>query len=183
LDRFGRLDVLVNSAGIHRRHTPFDFPREDIDAVLKVNLIGSFYFARAAATPMIAQRRGCIINVTALGGGVVGLGRGGSIYGASKGGIVALTRDLAAEWGRYNVRVNAIAPGWMRTPMSLALQQNEVQSRKVLERVPLGRWGTPEEIAGPAVFLASDAAAYITGITLVVDGGAANVLQLAEAVD
>lgn len=181
LERFGRLDVLVNSAGIHRRHTPFDFPRADIDALLNVNLIGTFQMARAAAVPMIAQRSGSIINLSALGGGVVGLGRGGSIYGASKGAIVALTRDLAAEWGKHNVRVNSIAPGWMRTPMSLALQQNEVQARKVMERVPLGRWGTAEEIAGPAVFLASDAARFITGVTIPVDGGAANVIQLPEA--
>lgn len=181
LTRFGRLDVLVNSAGIHRRHTPFDFPRADIDAVLNVNLIGTFQMARAAAVPMIAQRSGSIINLSALGGGVVGLGRGGSIYGASKGAIVALTRDLAAEWAKYAVRVNAIAPGWMRTPMSEALQRNEVQSRKVMERVPMGRWGTAEEIAGPAVFLASDAARFITGVTIPVDGGAANVIQLAEA--
>lgn len=181
LEHFGRLDILVNSAGIHRRHTPFDFPRADINAVLGVNLIGTFQMARAAAQPMIAQRSGSIINLSALGGGLVGLGRGGSIYGASKGAIVALTRDLAAEWAKYAVRVNAIAPGWMRTPMSAALQRNEVQSRKVMERVPMGRWGTPDEIAGPAVFLASDAARFITAVTIPVDGGAANVIQLAEA--
>lgn len=182
LDRFGRLDVLVNNAGIHRRHTPFDFSAEDIDAVIGVNLVGSFQMARAAARPMIAQRSGSIINLSALGGGLVGLGRGGSIYGATKGGIVALTRDLAAEWARHGVRVNALAPGWMRTPMSEALQRNEAQSRKVMERVPMGRWGTPEEVAGPAVFLASDASRFITGVTIPVDGGAANVIQLAEAV-
>jgi gluconate 5-dehydrogenase len=180
---FGRLDVLVNSAGIHRRHTPWDFPRADIDDVLGVNLIGTFQMCRAAARPMIERRCGSIINLAALGGGVVGLGRGGSIYGASKGAIVALTRDLAAEWARHNVRVNAIAPGWMRTPMSETLARDERQSRKVLERVPLGRWGTADEIAGPAVFLASDAAAYVTGQTLVVDGGASSAIQLAEAAD
>jgi NAD(P)-dependent dehydrogenase (short-subunit alcohol dehydrogenase family) len=181
LDQYGRLDILVNSAGIHRRHTPFDFPREDIDLLLRVNLMGSFFMARAAAKPMIARRSGSVINLSALGGGVVGLGRGGSIYGATKGGINALTRDLAAEWGKYGVRVNAIAPGWIRTPMSEALQRNEVQTRKVMERVPMGRWGEPEEIAGPAVFLASDAARFITGVVFPVDGGAANVIQLAEA--
>src|SRR5262249_25376854 len=181
LEQYGRLDILVNSAGIHRRHTPFDFPREDIDLLLRINLLGSFFRARAAAKPMIVQRSGSIINLSALGGGVVGLGRGGSIYGATKGAINALTRDLAAEWGKYGVRVNGIAPGWMRTPMSEALQRNEVQSPKVMERVPMGRWGEPEEIAGPAVFLASDAARFITGVIFPVDGGAANVIQLAEA--
>ena len=180
LEDFGRLDVLVNNAGIHRRHTPWDFPRSDIDAVIAVNLIGTFQMARAAARPMIARRAGSIINLSALGGGVVGLGRGGSIYGATKGAVVALTRDLAAEWANYNVRVNSIAPGWMRTPMSEALQRDEVQSRKVLERVPMRRWGTADEIAGPAVFLASDASSFITGQTIAVDGGASSVIQLAE---
>lgn len=178
---FGRLDVLVNSAGIHRRHTPFDFPREDMDLLISINVYGTFQMARGAARPMIEQRSGSIINISALGGGVVGLGRGGSIYGATKGAIVALTRDLAAEWAQYNVRVNSIAPGWMRTPMSMPLQQNPTQSAKVMERVPMGRWGTADEIAGPAVFLASDASSFVTGLTIPVDGGASQVIQIPPA--
>ena len=129
---------------------------------------------------MIQQRNGSIVNMSALGGGVVGLGLVGSIYGMTKGGIVALTRDLAAEWGKYGVRVNALAPGWIRTPMTSALQQNEERCAKVFERVPLQRWGEPEEVAGVAVFLASDASRYVTGHTIPVDGGAANVIALAE---
>jgi NAD(P)-dependent dehydrogenase (short-subunit alcohol dehydrogenase family) len=98
----------------------------------------------------------------------------------TKGGIVALTRDLAAEWGRHGIRVNAVAPGWIRTPMTQALQGDPQRSAKVLERVPLRRWGEPEDVAGVVVFLASDAAAYVTGCTIPIDGGAANVIALSS---
>ena len=180
LQQHGRIDVLVNNAGIHRRHTPFDFPREDIDAVFGVNLLGSFHMARAVGQTMVEQQSGSVINLSALGGGLIGLGRGGSVYGITKGGIVALTRDLAAEWGKYSVRVNAIAPGWIRTPMTEALQRDERRGAKVMERVPLRRWGEASDVAGTAVFLASDASAYITGHTIPVDGGAVNVIAIPE---
>ncbi len=177
---FGRIDVLINNAGVHRRIDPTDPAEEDIDAILAVNLRGSFYMAGAVGRVMIGQRSGSIVNLSALGGGVVGLGRGGSIYGMTKGGIVSLTRDLAAEWGKYSIRVNALAPGWIRTPMTIALQQNEKRSAKVMERVPLGRWGEPDDVAGAALFLASDASQYITGHTIPVDGGAANVIAISD---
>ena len=180
VDEYGRIDVLVNNAGIHRRVSPTDYSQEDIDAVIQVNLLGSFYMAAAVGKVMIKQRSGSIINISALGGGIVGLGRGGSIYGITKGGIVALTRDLAAEWGKYSVRVNALAPGWIRTPMTEALQQNEQKSAKVLERIPLGRWGEANDVAGAALFLAGDASQYITGHTIPIDGGAANVIAISE---
>lgn len=108
----------------------------------------------------------------------MGLGRGGSIYAMTKGGVVALTRDLAAEWGAYGIRVNAIAPGWIRTPMTQALQSDSGRSAKVLERVPLRRWGVPDDVAGVVVFLASDASAYVTGCTIPIDGGVANVVAI-----
>jgi NAD(P)-dependent dehydrogenase (short-subunit alcohol dehydrogenase family) len=180
LHEYGRIDVLVNNAGVHRRVTPTDYSQADIDAVFQVNLLGSFYMASAVGRVMIEQRSGSIINVSALGGGIVGLGRGGSIYGMTKGGIVAMTRDLAAEWGKYSVRVNALAPGWIRTPMTEALQQNKQKSAKVMERVPLGRWGEANDVAGAALFLASDASQYITGHTISIDGGAANVIAISE---
>ena len=180
LQRRGRINVLVNNAGVHRRGTPQELSREDIDLVLSVNLLGSFFVARAVAQSMIERGSGSIVNLSALGGGIVGLGRGGSIYGVSKGGIVALTRDLAAEWGPHGIRVNALAPGWIRTPMTQALQQNPAGSARVLQRVPLGRWGEAEDVAGVAVFLASDASAYITGHTIPIDGGAANVIAIAQ---
>ena len=178
--RQGRIDVLVNNAGVHRRGAPQELCREDIDLVLSVNLLGSFFVARAVANSMIEQESGSIINLSALGGGIVGLGRGGSIYGVTKGGIVALTRDLAAEWGKHGIRVNSLAPGWIRTPMTQALQQNAAGSARVLERIPLGRWGETVDVAGAAVFLASEASAYITGHTIPIDGGAANVIAISQ---
>jgi 2-deoxy-D-gluconate 3-dehydrogenase len=178
LRRHRRIDVLVNNAGIHRGHPPFDFPEADIELLLRINLMGCFYTCRAAARAMVAQRSGSIINVSALGGGIVGLGRGGSIYGATKGAIVSLTRDLAVEWAPFGVRVNAIAPGWIRTPMTRVLQGNETMSKRMLERVPMGRWGTTEDVAGPSVFLASDASGYITGHILPVDGGAGSTIRI-----
>ena len=180
VDRFGRLDILVNNAGIHRRGTPTEYHPQDLADVFAVNLVGCYHVVGAAGQVMIAQQRGSIVNISALGGGLVGLGRGGSIYGMTKGGIVSLTRDLAAEWGRHGIRVNAVAPGWIRTPMTRALQSDPERSANVLERVPLRRWGEPHEVAGVVVFLASDAAAYVTGCTIPIDGGAANVIALSQ---
>lgn len=179
-EQYGQIDVLVNNAGIHRRVDPTDYSREDIDAIFAVNLLGSFQMAAAVGKVMIGQQSGSVINISALGGGLVGLGRSGSAYGMTKGGIIALTRDLAAEWGKYSIRVNALAPGWIRTPMTIALQQNEHRSAKVLERVPLRRWGEASDVAGAAVFLASDASTYVTGHTIPIDGGAANVIAISE---
>ena len=177
-ERFGQIDILVNNAGIHRRGTPNDYRPEDLEQVLAVNLAGCYHVLGAVGKIMLAQQRGSVVNISALGGGVMGLGRGGSIYAMTKGGLVALTRDLAAEWGRQGIRVNAVAPGWIRTPMTNALQNDPLRSAKVLERVPLRRWGEPQDVASVVVFLASDAAAYITGCTIPVDGGAANVIAL-----
>lgn len=178
VERFGRIDILVNNAGIHRRGTPTDYQPQDLTDVFAVNLVGCYHVAGSVGKVMLAQQRGSIINVSALGGGVVGLGRGGSIYAMTKGGIVSLTRDLAAEWGSQGIRVNAVAPGWIRTPMTQALQNDLKRSAKVLERVPLRRWGEPDDVAGVVVFLASDAAAYVTGCTIPIDGGAANVIAI-----
>ena len=179
-ERHGQIDVLVNNAGIHRRVDPVDWEQTDLDALLSVNLLGSFYMATTVGRVMVERRAGSIINMSALGGGLAGLGRAGSMYGMTKGGIVSLTRDLAAEWGKYSIRVNALAPGWIRTPMTNALQQNPERAAKVLERVPLGRWGEPQDVAGAALFLASDASRYITGHTIPIDGGATNVIALSE---
>lgn len=175
---FGRIDSLVNNAGIHRRGSPTDYLPDDLTDVFAVNLVGCYHVVAAVGKVMVSQRSGSIINVSTLGGGLMGLGREGSIYAMTKGGIVALTRDLAAEWGKHGIRVNAVAPGWIRTPMTNALQNDPVRSAKVLERVPLRRWGEPDDVAGVVTFLASDAAAYVTGCTISIDGGAANTIIL-----
>jgi NAD(P)-dependent dehydrogenase (short-subunit alcohol dehydrogenase family) len=180
VDRFGRIDILINNAGIHRRVDPLDWDQQDVDALIQVNMLGCFHVASAVGRVMVAQRSGSIVNMSALGGGVVGLGRAGSMYAMTKGAIVSLTRDLAAEWGKYSIRVNALAPGWIRTPMTAALQNHPERAQKVLERVPLQTWGEPEDVAGAAVFLASDASRYITGMTIPVDGGAANVIAISN---
>ena len=180
LDEFTRIDILVNNAGTHCRATPVDFDLEQFNAVFSVNIMGCYYTAGAVGRAMIQQRSGSIINVSALGGGLVGLGRGGSVYGMTKGAIVALTRDLAAEWGKHNIRINAIAPGWMKTPITTPLQNDAIKSAKVIERVPLRRWGEADDVAGVAVFLASDCSSYITGHTIPIDGGAANVIELTQ---
>jgi NAD(P)-dependent dehydrogenase (short-subunit alcohol dehydrogenase family) len=179
-EQCGRIDILVNNAGFHRRGTPTDYVEQDLADVFSVNLTGCYHMSGAVGRVMLAARRGSIINVSALGGGITGLGRGGSIYAMTKGGLVSLTRDLAAEWGGQGIRVNAVAPGWIRTPMTAALQSDPSRSAKVIERVPLRRWGEPADVAGAVVFLASDAAGYITGCTIPIDGGAANVIAISE---
>ena len=180
VEQLGHIDILVNNAGIHRRVDPTDWADEDADVQIQVNMLGSFHMASAVGRIMVDQQSGCIVNMSALGGGIAGLGRSGSVYGMTKGAIVSLTRDLAAEWGKHGIRVNALAPGWIKTPMTIALQNHPERSQKVMERVPLGRWGEAKDVAGAAVFLASDAASYITGMTIPVDGGAANVIAISN---
>jgi NAD(P)-dependent dehydrogenase (short-subunit alcohol dehydrogenase family) len=174
----GQIDVLVNNAGIHRRVDPLAPQLEDVKEIFRVNLLGVLNMSSAVGRVMVEQGHGSIINISALGGGLVGLGRSGSAYGMSKGGIVALTRDLAAEWTGQGVRVNAVAPGWIRTPMTEALQNNEQGAAMVLKQIPAGRWGEPEDVAGVVAFLASDASRYVSGHTIPVDGGALNVISI-----
>ena len=174
----GRIDVLVSNAGIHRRVDPLDFDEEDVQAIFSVNMKGCLNMCSAVGKVMIEQGCGNIVNISALGGGLVGLGRAGCAYGMSKGGVISLTRDLAAEWTKHGVRVNAVAPGWIRTPMTSALQNNPERSALVLQRVPAQRWGEVEDVARAVLFLASDAASYVSGHTIPVDGGAFNVIAL-----
>jgi NAD(P)-dependent dehydrogenase (short-subunit alcohol dehydrogenase family) len=180
IEELGRLDILVNNAGIHRRVDPLDYDPEDVEAILAVNFRGAFQVAARVGREMTRLGGGSIVNISALGGGIAGLGRAGSVYCMTKGGLVSLTRELAAEWGSSGVRVNALAPGWIRTPMTEALQNNSERSARVMARVPLGRWGEADDVAGAVAFLASDASTYITGHTIPVDGGVANVISLDE---
>ena len=162
-----RLDVLVNCAGIIRRDGA-EFDEEGFTAVVDVNLAGTMRCARAAR-PLLAARGGCIVNtasmLTYFGSGAV------PAYAASKGAIGQLTRSLAIAWAADGIRVNAIVPGWIGTELTRALEGDEVKSAAILARTPMGRWGTPEDLVGPTLFLASEAAAFVTGALLTVDGG------------
>ncbi|HXI24496.1 MAG TPA: 2-dehydro-3-deoxy-D-gluconate 5-dehydrogenase KduD [Pyrinomonadaceae bacterium] len=167
--KLGRLDILVNNAGTIRRAPAVDYSEEDWAMVIQVNLSAVFRLSQLAGRQMIEQGKGKIINVASLlsfqGGITV------SAYAASKGGVAQLTKALANEWAGKGINVNAIAPGYMRTSNTQALQQDETRNRQILERIPAGRWGEPSDLAGAAVFLASAASDYVNGEVLVVDGG------------
>ena len=169
VNQFGRLDVLVNNAGTIRRAPAFDYSQDDWTTVIEVNLSAVFRLSQLAGRQMLAQGCGKIINIASLlsfqGGITV------PAYAASKGGVAQLTKALANEWAGKGINVNAIAPGYMRTSNTRALQEDETRSRQILERIPAGRWGEPSDLAGAAVFLASAASDYINGEVLVVDGG------------
>lgn len=167
---FGAVDILINNAGISWGAPAAEMPLERWRQVLDVNLTGAFLFAQAAGREMLARGRGSIINVASVAG-LVGSTSGfhAAAYTASKAGLIGLTRELAAEWGREGVRVNAIAPGFFHS--RLADQVIEKLEPEIERTNPIPRVGSPGELKGVAVFLASDASAYITGHTLVVDGG------------
>jgi 2-dehydro-3-deoxy-D-gluconate 5-dehydrogenase len=167
---FSNIDILVNNAGTIRRAPAEQFPLSDWDLVMQVNLRSVFQLSQLAGREWIENKRpGKIVNVASLlafqGGITV------PAYAASKGAVAQLTKALANEWAAKGIHVNAIAPGYMRTENTKALQENETRNRQILERIPAGRWGEPADIAGAAVFLCSRASDYVHGHVLVVDGG------------
>jgi len=173
LDEFEKIDVLVNSAGIARRAKAEKMSEKDWDDVISVNLKGVFLCCQAVGKVMIKQKRGKIINIASVVGqrGLFHPLDLASSYCASKGGVIQLTRALAAEWAKYNIHVNAIAPTYFMTEMTRVLLENEEFLNYLKWKIPLQRPGKPEELVGPVVFLASDASSMITGHILNVDGG------------
>jgi 2-dehydro-3-deoxy-D-gluconate 5-dehydrogenase len=166
----GKVDILVNNAGIIRREDALKFSEKDWDDVIDLNLKSVFFFAQAIAKQFIAQGTGGkIINVASM------LSFQGGVrvpsYTASKSGVVGITRLMANEWASHGINVNAIAPGYMATNNTAALRADKGRNAAILERIPAGRWGKPEDLAGPVVFLASKASDYVNGYTVAVDGG------------
>ncbi len=166
----GRIDILVNNAGIIRRNDAIDFSEQDWDDVMNINIKSVFFMSQAVAKQFIAQGEGGkIINVASM------LSFQGGIrvpsYTASKSGVMGVTRLMANEWAKEGINVNAIAPGYMATNNTAALRADEKRNAEILERIPADRWGTPEDLAGPCIFLASQASDYINGYTIAVDGG------------
>ena len=166
IEEIDSLDVLVNCAGVIRRNV--EHQPEVFADVIDINLNGSMRVC-TAAREKLKQRKGCIINTASMlsffGGGLV------PGYSASKGGIAQLTKSLAIAYAPDGIRVNAVAPGWIATQLTQALQEDSQRSEAILSRTPLGRWGEPTDMAGPVLFLASDAASFVTGVVLPVDGG------------
>ena len=170
MEAFGRIDILVNNAGLIRRSPSVDFTEKDWDEVMDVNLKALFFLSQAAARQFIAQGQGGkVVNIASMlsfqGGILV------PSYTASKSGVMGLTRLLACEWAPHGINVNAIAPGYMATRNTQPIQDDPVRNKQILERIPAGRWGKPDDLKGAVVFLASEASDYVNGYTLAIDGG------------
>ena len=168
--KFGHIDILVNNSGIIRRNESLEFTEKDWDDVMNINLKSMFFLSQAVAKQFVKQGNGGkIINIASM------LSFQGGIrvpsYTSSKSGVMGLTKILANEWAKYNVNVNAIAPGYMATDNTEALRADEVRNAEILGRIPAGRWGKPSDLGGPVIFLASEAANYVQGYTIAVDGG------------
>jgi len=170
VEKFGRLDILVNNAGIIKREDSIDFSVDNWDVVMNTNCRTLFFLSQAAAKQFMKQKSGGkIIQIASM------LSYQGGIrvpsYTASKSAVKGITMTMANEWAKYGINVNAIAPGYMATNNTEALRNDEKRSADILERIPAGRWGTPDDLMGAAVFLASSASDYVNGFTLAVDGG------------
>lgn len=168
IEAFGTLDVVFNNAGIATVGNAEDLPEEDWDRVLDVNLKGVFLVSQAAGRVMIKKGKGSIINMASMSAHIANVPQNVVHYAASKSGVLALSRNMAAEWGKYNVRVNCISPGYHKTEMAAMFED---LMKEWIPRIPMGRMAEAEEIAGTVVYLASDASSYMTGSELITDGG------------
>ena len=168
-DKFGKIDILVNNGGTIARYPATDFPLDEWDRVIEVNLTATFYLAQLIGSKMIEQGHGKIINIASM------LSYSGGItvpaYTASKHGVAGVTKALANEWATYNLQINAIAPGYFRTDNTQKLQEDSIRSEAIQNRIPANRWGNPSDLGGAVVFLASKASDYVNGTIINVDGG------------
>ena len=166
---FGKIDILVNNAGVQSRHKAAEFPRQDWDFVIGVNMSAVFFMCQEVGKLMLAQGKGKIINIASLlsfqGGLTV------PAYAASKGAVAQFTKALSNEWASQGVNVNGIAPGYMDTDMNVALLADASRSQQIMTRIPAGRCGKPADMVGAAIYLASDASDYVNGSTITIDGG------------
>ena len=169
VERFGRIDILINNAGMNIRKTVLEMEPEDFDQVLNLNLRAYFLVARAAGRHMVAQNYGRVINITSILAAIALPNQGA--YATSKGAVTQLTKVLAIEWAAHNVTVNCIGPTYFETDLTLPLYQDPARKEFIESRTPMGRWGQLPELNGALIFLASDAAGFVTGQTLFVDGG------------
>jgi len=169
IKRLNKIDILINSAGIVNNYSAEEMPKEEWDKVIKVNLTGVFLCTQRVGKEMIKRRKGSIINISSMSGLIVNRPQPQLHYNVSKAGVIMLTKSFAAEWAKYNIRVNAIAPGYMRTPLVDKIYPK--YGKDWVKYIPMGRIGEPSEKKGPALFLASKASSYMTGSVLVMDGG------------
>ena len=170
-DRFGKIDILINNAGIGQGVPALDMTEEDWDSMIDIHLKGTFLCSQMVGREMVKQKKGSIINIASMSGFIVNRPQPQAHYNAAKAGVVMLTKNLAMEWAKYNIRVNAIAPGYIKTPLLAQYLGPGKIGEEWVKLTPMGRLGEPFELKGLALFLASKASSFVTGTTIVIDGG------------